>query len=273
LRALAERGLARFPSGREELSNAPRIAGVHVAVHPSGDPMRPATGSDERPSADERSRDTGLVTKQSLGNTPDGGSYAVARGAIITDLAREEAWRRRIVLHGPSAHAASTRGDGRLRVALAADHGGFLLKQAAIEWVREFGHVAFDLGTHDEKPVDYPDFARAVAEAVSGGRADFGISVDSAGIGSAIAANKVPGARAAHCHDVASAKNAREHNHANVLTLGGKTTSAKEAREIVRVFLATLESGDRHANRVQKINRIEVSYLRPSAQPGGEAAR
>lgn len=249
------------------------MAGVHVAIHPAGQPLRPSSGANARGAVPERGRGPELVTQRSLEGTPDGGRYLVPRGAIITDLAREEAWRRRIVLLAPGANIASIRADGRLRVVLGSDHGGFLLKLAAVEWVREFGHMAFDLGTHDENSVDYPDFAAAVAEAVSEGRADLGISIDAAGIGSAVVANKVPGVRAAMCHNLANAKNAREHNHANVLTLGGKTVSPKDAREIVRVFLATSEGNERHATRVRKIDAIESSYSRRKPKPDGGGAR
>ena len=266
-RVLAERGLAQHPAARGEVRSAPRTQGVHVTTHPCDEPSRPA-GTTAASSAPDRS--PALVTEQCLAGVPDGGRYRLPRGAIVTDLARVTAWKRRIALLQPDASAAATRTDGKLRVALGSDHGGFALKQAAIEWVRELGHVAFDLGTHGESPVDYPDFAREVAESVAQGRADLGICVDGAGIGSAIAANKVPGVRAALCCDVAGAKNAREHNFANVLTLGGKTAFAKDAREIVRTFLATSEGEERHARRVQKIAGIEVKYSRTDA---GSAAR
>ena len=137
-----------------------------------------------------------------------------------------------------------------------------MLKRAVLDWVRELGIVAVDLGTHDENPVDYPDFAKAVAEAVAEGRADLGICVDGAGIGSAMAANKVPGVLAANCHDVSTARNAREHNFANVLTLGGRTLQASEAQAIVRAFLATPCGEERHRKRVEKIRALERRYAR-----------
>ncbi len=119
-----------------------------------------------------------------------------------------------------------------------------------------------DLGTHGKEAVDYPDFAHAVAEAVACGRADLGIMVDGAGIGSAIAANKVPGIRAAMCYDAATARNAREHNFANVLTLGGRMIDAARMREIVTAFLETPTGAERHAARVRKIMEIEKKYLK-----------
>jgi ribose 5-phosphate isomerase B len=268
---LSERGRASHLAGRPETPGIDRLAGVHVVVHPSGEPLRPSSDEDSSLAPRAVGRSPELVTAQSLKSVPDGGRYVVARGAIVSDFAREEAWKRRIVLVAEGARSSATRGDSRLRVAIGADHGGFVLKEAVIEWVRDLGHLAFDLGTRDENPVDYPDYARAVAEAVSEQRADLGIAIDAAGIGSAIAANKVPNVRAAMCYDVASAKNAREHNHANVLTLGGKAASARQAREIVRAFLTTDVGGERHARRVQKISAIESSYSRPRASRIEEA--
>lgn len=255
-RVLAERGLA---------ASADRVAGIHVDVRPSGEHDRPA--EEEAVPPDRRQP---LVTARCLAGIERGGAYRVPPGAIVTDLAREEAWSRRITLaEGPT----SCSDGGRLRVALGADHGGFAMKQAAIEWVRELGHLAIDLGTRDERPVDYPDFARAVAEAVAQGRADLGICVDGAGVGSAMAANKVPGVRAAMCYDTATARNAREHNHANVLTLGGRMIPARNAHDVVRAFLSTPVGGERHAKRVEKIAAIERSYARPSGAGPERSAR
>ncbi|MBI5363557.1 MAG: RpiB/LacA/LacB family sugar-phosphate isomerase [Planctomycetes bacterium] len=152
-----------------------------------------------------------------------------------------------------------------MRIAVGADHGGFELKQELAEWLREAGHVLLDHGTFDANTVDYPDFARAVAEAVADGRADVGLCVDGAGIGSAMAANKVPGVRAANGFDVASAKNAREHNFANVLTLGGKRLTRQAAREIVEAFLTTPWGEERHARRIDKIDAIERQYSKAPA--------
>jgi ribose 5-phosphate isomerase B len=263
-RALAERGMATFPAGREELPTTKHIGGVHVVIEPLGSPSSPRS-IESHGVGGESSHEETLISARSLASTPDGGRFRLPRGAVVTDLAREEAWRRRIVFLAHDAHPSSARGTAELRVAVGSDHGGFLLKERVVEWLRELGHQPLDLGTHDEKAVDYPDFARAVAESVAERRADLGVVVDAAGIGSAIAANKVPGARAALCHDVAGAKNAREHNHANVLTLGARSDSAKNAREILRVFLGTREGGDRHARRVRKIDAIELTYSRRGA--------
>ena len=145
-------------------------------------------------------------------------------------------------------------------VALGADHGGFPLKQALKSYVAGLGYQVIDCGTYGTDSVDYPDFAHDVARLVSEGRAWRGIVIDAAGIGSCMAANKVPGVRAAMCYDLATASNSREHNNANVLTLGAKMISENLARQIVNVWLTTLFGGDRHARRIDKITAIEKRY-------------
>jgi ribose 5-phosphate isomerase B len=118
-----------------------------------------------------------------------------------------------------------------------------------------------DYGTDSEDAVDYPDFAHAVARAVADGHADVGIVIDGAGVGSCMTANKVPGVRAAACYSAAVARNSREHNDANVLTLGSKAITAAEMREIVSAWLSTEISEDRHRKRVAKITAVERQYL------------
>jgi ribose 5-phosphate isomerase B len=142
-------------------------------------------------------------------------------------------------------------------LALGADHGGVVLKDAIATHLREKGHAVTDLGTSGTEAVDYPDFAAAVARAVGEGRAAFGIMVDGAGIGSCMAANKVRGVRAAMCHDITTAVNAREHNDANVLTLGGGLLGTRLALDVVTAFLATPFGGGRHAKRVAKIDALD----------------
>jgi ribose 5-phosphate isomerase B len=241
-RVMAERG-------QQGTAPAPRAHGVHVTVEPGGDPVRPAT---RKPEA-KTGRGVELVTVDMLAKIERGGSLRVPPGAMVTDLARDEAWRRGIRIE----ERATAGGSGRIRVAIAADHGGFALKADVIELVRSLGHEAFDLGTRDENPVDYPDYARAVADSVARKNADVGIMIDGAGIGSAMAANKVAGVRAANCWNVATAKNAREHNYANVLTLGAKVIARDTAREVVRTFLTTPFGEERHGRRVAKITDIE----------------
>ncbi len=147
-------------------------------------------------------------------------------------------------------------------IAIGADHGGFPLKERLAFRLREQGHEILDCGTDSLSPVDYPDFAHAVASAVASGKVRFGIVVDGAGIGSSMVANKVPGVRAALCYDLSSARNSREHNHANVLTLGAGLIGEGLAWQIVQEWLATDWGGDRHGRRVDMITEIEQRYLK-----------
>ncbi|MCZ7588123.1 MAG: ribose 5-phosphate isomerase B [Gaiella sp.] len=146
-------------------------------------------------------------------------------------------------------------------LAVGADHGGYRLKERIVAALREDGHEVRDCGTHGTEAVDYPDFAHAVARLVAERECDVGIVVDGAGIGSCMAANKVPGIRAATCWDVSSARNSREHNHANVLALGAGLIGENLALEIVRAWLETPWGGDRHARRVGLIGEIERRYV------------
>ena len=144
------------------------------------------------------------------------------------------------------------------RVALGADHGGYELKEILRRAIgEEMGWQVHDCGTHSADAVDYPDFAAAVAREVASGRAARGIVVDTAGIGSTMAANKVAGVRCALCHDDRTVLNAREHNDANVLALGSRIVHRGAAVRMVRLFLTTEFAGGRHARRVQKIMALE----------------
>ncbi|HKQ51848.1 MAG TPA: RpiB/LacA/LacB family sugar-phosphate isomerase, partial [Pyrinomonadaceae bacterium] len=134
------------------------------------------------------------------------------------------------------------------------------MKEELKSFLAELGHAVRDYGTNSEDAVDYPDFAHAVARAVSDGAADVGIIIDGAGVGSCMTANKVPGVRAAACYSAAVARNSREHNDANVLTLGSKAITTAEMREIVSTWLSTEISEDRHRKRVAKITAIERQY-------------
>ena len=146
-------------------------------------------------------------------------------------------------------------------VAVGADHGGYRLKERIVADLRERGFEVHDCGTGSTESVDYPDFAHAVARLVADGGCRFGIVGDGAGIGSCMVANKVPGIRAATCWDLSSARNSREHNHANVLVLGAGLIGESLALEIVQAWLQTPWGGDRHARRVEKITEIERRYL------------
>ena len=145
-----------------------------------------------------------------------------------------------------------------LRLAVGADHAGFELKASLIQHLTTLGHAVQDCGTTSKDPVDYPRIAAAVARLVASGAADLGIVVDGAGIGSAIAANKIPGVRAAACNNEALARNSREHNDANVLTLGASQVTAAAARRIVDVFLRGECAVARHRARVQLIRDHET---------------
>lgn len=197
-----------------------------------------------------------IVTAEDVWATPPGGEVYASPGAIVTPWAREIAASRgvRIVLGSPASAAYA--------VALGADHGGFPLKEQIKHHLARLGYRFRDLGTYSSDAVDYPDIALAVAKAVREGEARLGILVDGAGIGSAMAANKVPGIRAALCVDPAAAKNAREHNDANVLTLGAKSVEPAKVREIVETFLTAECTEERHRKRVKKIEAIERSFLK-----------
>ena len=143
------------------------------------------------------------------------------------------------------------------QLALGADHSGFELKEQLKTYLREKGHAVRDLGTHSKDPVDYPRIAKAVADLVAAGTVRFGIIVDGAGIGSAMAANKVPGILAAAAYNEALARNSREHNDANVLTLGAGQVDVETAKRIVEVFLETECTVDRHRARVKMIREME----------------
>ena len=149
-----------------------------------------------------------------------------------------------------------------MQIALGADHGGFELKEQLKSYLREQGHSIRDLGTNSKDPVDYPKIARDVAELVSAGTARFGIMVDGAGIGSAMTANKVPGVLAAAVYNEGLARNAREHNDANVLTLGAGQVDVATAKKIVDVFLTTECTVDRHRKRVSMIRDLDKKGAR-----------
>lgn len=150
-------------------------------------------------------------------------------------------------------------------VAIGCDHGGFSLKERIGFRLKEQGYAVIDCGTNSADAVDYPDFALAVAQKVASGEATCGIVIDGAGIGSAMTANKVPGIRAALCYDLSSARNSREHNHANVLTLGAGLIGPALALQITETWLETPWGPGRHANRVEKISAIERQYLRSNS--------
>jgi ribose 5-phosphate isomerase B len=163
-------------------------------------------------------------------------------------------------------HTPSARSAAKGTVAIGADHGGFALKAVIAKHLSDQGLGVTDCGTIGPEAVDYPDFAHVVARLVASGACESGIVIDGAGIGSAMAANKVPGVRAANAHDTSMARNAREHNYANVLTLGARMIGEGLALEIVDTFLATPWGAARHGARVAKITAIEQQYCNPKAE-------
>ena len=151
---------------------------------------------------------------------------------------------------------------GKKVVAIGADHGGFELKEALKPELKTLGFEINDVGTNSKDAVDYPDFAHAVAQSVSSGKAWRGIMIDGAGIGSCIVANKVPGVRAGMAYDYSSAVNSREHNDTNVLTLGAGLIGITLAKQIVKTWLTTEFAGGRHTPRLDKLKSVEKKYLK-----------
>ena len=147
-----------------------------------------------------------------------------------------------------------------MRITIGCDHAGFALKEHFRATLTGLGHVVADLGTHSEEPVDYPPVCAAVGRAVRDGHADVGIVIGGSGQGEQIAANKVRGVRAALCNDLFTARLARAHNDANVLSIGGRVVGSGLADEILTVFLATAFEGGRHARRVAELMALEEDF-------------
>jgi RpiB/LacA/LacB family sugar-phosphate isomerase len=149
-----------------------------------------------------------------------------------------------------------------MRIVLGSDHAGFELKQELVTYIKGLGHEVSDVGTVGPEPVDYPDYAEAVAKEIGAGRADRGILICGSGVGASVAANKVPGIRAAVCHDTYSAHQGVEHDDMNVIALGARIIGCELAREIVRSFLrAEFSEEKRHIRRLNKVKAIEQRYL------------
>lgn len=197
-----------------------------------------------------------VITEQDLKILAEGTKIQLAENAIITPLARDL-----INSHRLEISRRPKRGKKRT-VAISADHGGYEMKEDLKNLLKDLGIDYYDFGTYDTKAVDYPDYAFMVANGVSEEKFSLGIIIDGAGIGSCMVANKLPGVRAAMATNVALARNSREHNDANVLTLGGKMMTLEEMREIVKVWLNTSITEERHLNRVAKIVDIEKKYIK-----------
>ncbi len=220
-----------------------------------------------RPPSMQAARGRPLVTEEDLKDLPRGAEFSLPEGALITPLARQIAMDRGIVLVEPGTQTqtpnpGASAAPQSQTVALGADHAGYALKEHLKGVLSSKGYQVIDCGTDSSSSVDYPDYALAVAELVAQGRAWRGIMVDGAGIGSCMTANKVPGVRAAMCYDLATAVNSREHNDANLLTLGAGMIAEGLARQIVQTWLETGFGGDRHARRVSKITQVEQRFSR-----------
>lgn len=196
----------------------------------------------------------------------------VPAGVIVTPAARDAAKARKITLVSAASQttpAASPPAPVEMAakpqlVFIGSDHAGYQLKEQIKSLLRDLGYRHEDVGAFGEAPVDYPDIAELVAQRVATDTNLRGIIIDGAGIGSAIAANKVPGIRAAACFDTYTTKNSREHNNTNVLCLGSRNLGSDIAREIVTVWLATGFGGGRHLRRIEKITALEQKYSRNS---------
>jgi ribose 5-phosphate isomerase B len=215
-----------------------------------------------------------ILDEAAVRQMPVGSAQRIAAHTVVTPLARQAALERRIHLL-PATDQAPGSGEqpfpgrdypsanrDKKVVALGADHGGYHLKEQlkAMLQKAESEYTVIDCGAHSTEAVDYPDFAYAVARLVADGRAWRGIVIDGAGIGSCMVANKVPGVRAAMCYDQATAVNSREHNNANVLTLGAGLIGPNLAQQITQTWLATEFGGGRHARRVDKIDQIDKRF-------------
>jgi ribose 5-phosphate isomerase B len=221
-----------------------------------------------------------LVTEQDIAAAGKQGktSVSITSDTIVTPAARDAALHHKITfviesasqppspaIKAISEHPPKDRRNplASTRIAIGADHGGYQLKELLRAFLSELGYTVLDVGTDSEQPCDYPDFAYAVAKLVSDHEASKGIIIDGVGVASAIVANKVPGIRAVCCNSEFVARSSREHNDANVLTLGGRVVGAELAKAIVKVWLETWFGGGRHQGRVKKIEDIEARTMKP----------
>jgi ribose 5-phosphate isomerase B len=247
VRALVREVLKNVPVEEEEKKE--EFAPTHLVVNSLKDEIGKEFDRDESAKS--------LITEDDLRGLKDGAKLRVSQNARFTPLASDIIRERGIELIKKSERRGSAKVQS---VAIGCDHGGFEFKEELKTFLSGKGFRVNDFGTNSKDAVDYPDFAHAVAQAVANRAVDVGIIIDGAGIGSAMTANKVPGVRAAACYTVALAKNSREHNGANVLTLGSGQNSFAEIKEIVEAWLATELTEERHKKRVGKIEAIERQY-------------
>lgn len=245
VRALVKEVLANVPIEEEKPEEFPK----RVVVNSLQDKI------DKEFDRDESAKS--LITEDDLRGLEAGAKLRVAENAKFTPLAQDIIREKSIELIKKPSRRSSLKVKS---VAVGSDHGGFQFKEQLKDFLADLGLQIRDFGTNSTGAVDYPDFAHAVAKAVSERQVDVGIIIDGAGIGSAMTANKLPDVRAAACYNVALAKNSREHNGANVLTLGSGQNSFDEIKEIAQAFLSSEITEERHKKRVGKINNIEKQY-------------
>ena len=229
VRELVKQVLATVPTEDETASTPTESPAVeHVVVNSLQEKMSREWDRDESAKT--------LITEDDLRGLEEGSRLRVSESARFTSLAEDIVNQKKIQL----IRKKSRQSAAKVRsVAIGADHGGFKMKEQLKIFLTDLGLNVRDFGTETEDAVDYPDFAHAVARSVSGRQVDIGIIIDGAGIGSAMAANKVPNVRAAACYSVALARNSREHNGANVLTLGAGQNTLDEVKQIVEAFIST----------------------------------
>jgi len=262
VRALVRDVLSKIPAEQTQTGQT-QISQSQTPPSPSSGPssrfIDTAPASMPAPAVTRDESSKMVITEDDVRGLELGAVLRLAEGARLTPLAADIVREQQIEI----VRRQSRRGLRAAKlIAVAADHGGFKMKEDLKALLSELGHRVHDFGTNSEDAVDYPDFAYAVARAVSEGNAELGIVIDGAGVGSAMTANKVPGVRAAACYSVEVARNSREHNDANVLTLGSKTVTTAQMHEIVSAWLGTEISEDRHKKRVAKIVAIERQYQR-----------
>jgi len=254
VRELVRQVLASVPAENE--------AQMSAAPQPEIFPQRVVVNSLKDEIGKEFDRDESaknLITEDDLRGLESGARLRIAENARFTPLADDYIQEKNIVLIKKSSRGASTKVK---TIAIGCDHGGFEYKEQLKSFLGNLDLQIRDFGTNSKDAVDYPDFAHAVAKAVFEESADIGIVIDGAGIGSAMTANKVPNVRAAACYNAVLAKNSREHNGANVLTLGSGQNTFAEIKEIVEAFLSSELTEERHRKRVAKIDAIERQYLK-----------
>ena len=250
VRELVRQVLATVPTEEDEQTTTENFP-QHVVVNSLKDKSEKEFDRDESAKS--------LITEDDLRGLESGAKLRIAENAKFTPLADDLVREKGIELIRKQSRQSSIKVKS---VAVGCDHGGFEFKEQLIKFLGDLGLQVRDFGTNSKDAVDYPDFAHAVAVAVSRRQTDVGIIIDGAGIGSAMTANKVPNVRAAACYSVALARNSREHNGANVLTLGGGQNSFAEITEIVEAFLSNDLTEERHKKRVGKIDAIQRQYSR-----------